>query len=118
MRQEIRYIASGDIHVTFHGGQNAQENWALLDTAAATDLWFHHATDPSCHVIARTPVHLNKALKRKIALQGALLCQQWSSHHRTAHHVPILYTTVQHVTKGERVGSVHTGPCTTVVVKN
>lgn len=108
MRQVTKYIDSAKTDIEFRGGQNAQENWTLVDTSDATDLWFHHGDAASCHVVARIPnakLLQDKNVKRKIAVQGALLCKQWSKY-KSDRHVPIMYTTMQHVTKSDRVGTV------------
>ena len=118
MRQATKYIDSAKIGIEFRGGQNAQENWALVDTSDATDLWFHHGDAASCHVVARIPnaaLLQDKKVKHKIAVQGALLCKQWSKY-KSDRDVPIMYTTMQHVTKSDRVGAVHVASFATLCV--
>ena len=41
----------GDITYTIKIGQNAKENWDLIDNSESFDLWFHLDLFPSPHVI-------------------------------------------------------------------
>ena len=34
-------------------GKNKNENWAIIDDASGTDLWFHISEMPSCHVLLK-----------------------------------------------------------------
>lgn len=94
-------------------GQNAKENWELIDYADAFDLWFHLDNVPSGHVI------IKEILSKKIPL-GAMddffgypyelinmACQHCKSQSKYKNSkATIVYTTVNNVKKGKDIGSV------------
>lgn len=77
-------------------GNNAAENWKLIENAYPEDYWFHIASLPSCHVIC------NDVSKVQ---QCALLCKQHSKY-KNFTSIKVAYTQVKNLSKGKEIGSV------------
>jgi len=75
MKQWIREIDGSEY--TFLIGTHQAENQTIIDNSNATDIWFHVANAPSCHVICQTNNVIIKDKKhlRKVIKQGALCCK-------------------------------------------
>jgi predicted ribosome quality control (RQC) complex YloA/Tae2 family protein len=93
------------ISVTYWIGQNAKDNFDILDKADENDLWFHLYNQPSCHVIARLPGKLDRDDLHHVRKQGAVLCKQYSRF-ASAKNVNIIYTYIKNIEKSEVEGSV------------
>lgn len=108
MKTETKFIPSLNDTVEFKIGQNAQDNFDIIDASNPNDLWFHLYGESSCHVIAsmNSEIKLDKKQKRQIITQGALLCKQ-NSRHKSSKDVNIIYTEIKNIEKTETLGSVH-----------
>tara|TARA_Y100001970_G_C14212427_1_gene847691 strand:- start:2024 stop:2377 length:354 start_codon:yes stop_codon:yes gene_type:complete len=108
MKTETKFIPSLNDTVEFKIGQNAQDNFDIIDASNPNDLWFHLYGESSCHVIAsmNSEIKLDKKQKRQIITQGALLCKQ-NSRHKSSKDVNIIYTEIKNIEKTETIGSVH-----------
>ena len=108
MKLETKYIASLKDSINFKIGQDAQDNFDIIDSSNPNDIWFHLYGESSCHVIAsiNPEIKLDKKQKRQIITQGALLCKQ-NSRHKSAKNVNIIYTEIKNIEKTEIVGTVH-----------
>ena len=102
--------------VTFYIGRTQHENHAILDLGRPTDLWFHVADQPSCHVVAVLPVDCDRKQRNKIIRHGALLCKQYTNSVKSASRVPITYALVSHVTKDMVPGRAHITDERTIIV--
>ena len=112
--QRVNGIATS---IEFWVGQCAQENDDLLRKASPDDMWFHVSSAPSCHVVAILPsgtTYTKKQLK-KIAIQGGVLCKQYSRF-KSAKDVAILYARVHDVHRTDTVGTVTVETFSTVVI--
>jgi predicted ribosome quality control (RQC) complex YloA/Tae2 family protein len=122
MRTVNNYIESIGRYVEYRVGQHAQENMELIATSRPEDLWFHIREKPSCHVVATLPplpphkqTYDKKELK-KIAVQGAVICKQFSKY-KSEHHVSVIYTPISNVVVvTEKVGSVLVDKFYTIVL--
>ena len=78
MKIEKKHIPSLKQDIDFNIGQNAQDNFDIIDISQPTDIWFHLQGTSSCHVIAIIPenMKLDKKQKKQIITQGALICKQ------------------------------------------
>lgn len=105
MKIITKYI--DNIKFVFYVGQNAQENFDIIDASKSHDLWFHIEAAPSCHVIAELddPQKYNKKQLHKIAVQGAVLCKQYSRF-CSDKNVVIIYCPISCVEKQDMIGSV------------
>jgi predicted ribosome quality control (RQC) complex YloA/Tae2 family protein len=90
---------------SFKIGENAQDNFDIIDQSEPSDIWFHVEGRPSCHVIATMPDTINKKEKHKIIKKGAELCKIHSKY-KSEKKLKIVYTKIENVVKSEPVGSV------------
>jgi len=107
MRTITKYIEAIKASIEYRVGQNAKDNYDIIDQSGPDDIWFHINQVSSCHVVATIPSEKkydNKQLK-KIAIQGALLCKQ-NSRYKSDPNISIMYTKIQHVEKTGTVGAV------------
>ena len=81
-------------------GQNAQENWDIIDNADQSEIWFHLDSFPSPHVIIK---HTNPP--KNIIYQAAFLCKDYSKY-KNYKNLKIIYTTCKNIKKTEVKGSV------------
>ena len=102
------YFDKEDINISFYIGQNANDNFFILDNSKPNDLWFHLKDISSCHVIASIPEEfkLSKKVIQKIINTGALLCKSNTSKTKSMKNVEVLYTLVKDVQKTKIIGSV------------
>jgi hypothetical protein len=89
------------ISVTYWIGQDAKDNFDILDRADATDWWFHVYNAPSCHVIAHLPGKLDRDDLRHVKRRGAVICRQYA---KTSDK--IMCAKVEDVKKGTQDGQV------------
>ena len=116
MRKVTQYIESMGQYVEYRVGQHAQENMELIAASQPEDLWFHIREKPSCHVVATMPKQTyDKKQLRKIAVQGAVVCKQFSKY-KSDHNVAVMYTPIAHVAMTETVGSVVVDKYQTIVL--
>jgi predicted ribosome quality control (RQC) complex YloA/Tae2 family protein len=86
-------------------GENAQDNWNIIDISSQNDLWFHLDNKPSPHVILIVPKKI-KVHKQTILYCG-MICKNNSKYNNNK-NVSIIYTEIKNITKGEDIGSVIT----------
>lgn len=117
MKVEQRYIDSIKSNVTFCIGQNAAENFDIIDASNPNDLWFHIHDCASCHVVAN--IHLFVGIDRKqltkVVKQGALLCKQYSKHKSTK-NIHVMFSKIENVTKTSKIGMVNVQGCKLVSI--
>lgn len=117
------HFESFDVTIKYIIGQNASENFKIIDDAnndayndAQSDahsdaneyyMWFHIDGYPSCHVICKIPDNLSKKDFLKIIKRGALCCKEHSKY-RTEKSVSVIYTYLKNVKKTDIIGSVIT----------
>jgi predicted ribosome quality control (RQC) complex YloA/Tae2 family protein len=87
-------------------GRNKKENWDLIDASNETDIWFHVANVPSCHIFLKTEEPISK-IPRQVIKRCACLCKSYSSS-ASIKNCEIIYTTIANIKKGEHVGEVIT----------
>ena len=80
-------------------GQNAKENWDLLDNNE-NFLWFHLKSFPSCHVII-----LNENPKETTIQKAAELCKE-NTKYKSLKNIKVNYTPIKNIKKSKEVGSV------------
>jgi predicted ribosome quality control (RQC) complex YloA/Tae2 family protein len=107
MRKVTKYIESIKGYIEFQVGQNAKENFELIDISNPNDLWFHINQQASCHVVATLPQDniIDKRILKKIAIQGAVICKHYSRH-KSESAISVMYTPIKNVKKGGNMGSV------------
>jgi len=92
--------------ITFHIGQNQNENFDVIDTGKSNDLWFHSNKMSSCHVVAILPECLEKKDLRQIIKMGALLCKSNTNKLKSIRQVEIIYSLIKNLTKTSVPGCV------------
>ena len=97
----------GTTKYTIRIGQNAKENWELIDNSDPFDLWFHLDDLTSSHVIISQDLHSNPEVfypNEIISLAGNY-CKTHSKQKKSP-KVKIIYAKVSNLSKGKNVGSV------------
>ncbi len=120
MRTITKYIDSIRGNIEFRVGQNAQDNFDLIDDSSPDNLWFHIRGHASCHVVAAIQkgtegVRYDKKQLRHIATQGAVICKQHSKY-KSESNVQVMYTQIQHVFKTSIVGMVNVNTYRTIEI--
>lgn len=105
MKQQDIYFPQ--LHDTFVYtiGQNAQDNFDIIDAADPDDYWFHVHDAPSAHVIVRIPTDYNKKEKGYIIKKGCELAKQHSSS-KSSKKVVCVFCKVRHLAKTSVPGKV------------
>lgn len=106
MKTIIRNIQGFEL--SYHIGQNAAENFEIIDNSEEHDLWFHIESAPSCHVVVSLENHkYDKKQLHKIAVQGAILCKQYSRY-KSDKNICVVYCRICDIIKSkEFIGTVH-----------
>lgn len=81
-------------------GENADENWELLDTSDYEYYFFHLASFPSCYVIMECSEPTTDML-----MKGASLCKN-STKYKKIKNIKIDYCKCSNLIKGGKVGEV------------
>jgi predicted ribosome quality control (RQC) complex YloA/Tae2 family protein len=81
-------------------GENAAENWSLLDTSDKEHYYFHLSSFPSCYVILE---HDEPTLD--MLQHGAMLCKN-STKYRLVKNIKVDYCKCSNLKRGEHVGEV------------
>ena len=91
MKIITRYIDSIKCDIAYRIGQNAADNFCIIDASNEPDLWFHIESSPSCHVVASIENRTyDKKQLHKIAIQGAMLCKQ-NSKYKSDKNISVVY---------------------------
>jgi len=111
------FIPAIEREITFYIGQNAQDNFDMIDMCKGIDMWFHVHNESSCHVIAVIPGDntYNKKQFAKIIIQGALCCKQ-NSNVKNKQGVEICYSRLINIVKTHVVGQVYMREYKTTIV--
>lgn len=107
MKIITRYIDAIKENIEFLIGENAQDNFDVIDASDPEDIWFHLTELPSCHIVAKIPFYDNYNRKQihKIVVQGADICKQHSKF-KSQKKVQVTYTKIKNVNKTHITGSV------------
>jgi predicted ribosome quality control (RQC) complex YloA/Tae2 family protein len=106
------YILDNIIKYEFIIGQNAKENWEIIDDADTNDMWLHIADYPSCHVVIKKygleegDTENNINYPNQVIAIGADYCKEFSKY-KDKKKVKIVYTLIKNVDKGRVIGSVN-----------
>jgi len=84
-------------------GKNKLENDELVRKAKSTDIWFHIANAPSCHVVLIA--HNEKSLPKQVIKRCACLCKSNSSS-SSIKNCEIIYTTISNIECTDILGQV------------
>jgi len=81
-------------------GENAKENWFLLDQAQPEHYFFHLSSFPSCYVILETEIH---PVSMDMIIVAANLCKIYTKY-RNFKNLKVDYCLCNNVIKGEVIG--------------
>ena len=81
-------------------GENAKENWALIDASQSEWWWFHLKSFPSSHVVLETSEPTNEEL-----IAAATWCKD-TTKYRNLKNLKVSYCQIKNIKKAEKVGSV------------
>jgi predicted ribosome quality control (RQC) complex YloA/Tae2 family protein len=96
-------------NIKFLLGQNAQENWNILEKAEKINsdyIWFHLNSFPSSYVIMYSTLNeLNDNSLNNYLNYGAQLCKN-NSKYKNYNDLKICYTTLKNLSKTNKIGEV------------
>ena len=81
-------------------GQNAQENWDLIDESHTSWYWFHLKSFPSSHVVLCCDDPSQNNL-----VEAATYCKT-STKYKNVPNIKISYCQIENIRKADQVGSV------------
>lgn len=81
-------------------GENAHENWSLIDSSEAEWWWFHLKSFPSSHVVLQTNEPTNEEL-----IAAATWCKD-TTKYRNLKNLKVSYCQIKNIKKAEKPGSV------------
>lgn len=88
-------------------GNNAQENWNLLEMASDNHLFFHLSSFPSCYVILELEDEIKDFfILNKILEKAALECKL-NTKYKNLKNIKVDYCLVSNVIKGDILGEVY-----------
>jgi predicted ribosome quality control (RQC) complex YloA/Tae2 family protein len=101
MKKEV--FTYNNVEYLIYIGKDKSENWALIDAAVPSDIWFHVKDVPSCHVILKCSGKL-KDVPRAVLSRCFILCKQNSP--KSSEKSEIIYAPINNVKKGCHEGQV------------
>lgn len=84
-------------------GENKEENDFLVSSAKDTDIWFHLASFPSCHVILESESH--DIITKDMIRHCAFLCKE-NTKYKHIKKVKIIFTNIKNVKRTTIPGNV------------
>ena len=84
-------------------GQNAKENWKILDNSEETDVFFHLSKLPSCYVIIRNDSEEYPDFS--VLKKACSICLEHTKY-RNLRNIKVDYTMCSNLKKGKILGEV------------
>ena len=118
MKTESVFIPELNRNINYLIGQNAKDNFAVIDEGFEDDLWFHAKLFSSCHVVCLLPneIELTEKEKKGVIRKGAELCKEHTNKLKLIEKVAINYTEIKNVTKTKTPGLVNIVKMNTIIV--
>ena len=82
-------------------GENAKDNWNLIDASSPDDIWFHTSDYPSSHVVVDAPI------PKQVIIRCCCICKSHSKA-KSIKNAEIIYTSIKNISKTNIVGQVTT----------
>lgn len=92
------FVFKGTNYIIKIGG-NSGENDALVRASSNSDIWFHVADSPSCHVVLSNMGKMNE-IPRQVIKRCACLCVAFTKYRR------VKYTEIANIQTTDKVGQV------------
>ena len=108
MKMQSIYIDRLKRDIEFIIGENARDNFLVIDQGSSEDYWFHINNESSCHVIARVPDGLDRKQRGYIIRKGAEVCKM-NSKFRSVKGIEIVYAKIKNIEKTDIPGKVIMG---------
>ena len=118
MKVVERFIEPLNTTFRYIVGQNAQDNFDIIDDADENDYWFHVQNEPSCHVIcdlSKLSIPLDKKQLRYVLKQGSIICKQ-NSKYASMPETTIVYTQIKNVAKTNIIGQVSVANSKVIII--
>jgi predicted ribosome quality control (RQC) complex YloA/Tae2 family protein len=96
-------------------GQNATDNWKLIDASDPNDIWFHTSDYPSSHIIISCINNTIGKLPKQAITRCACICKAHSKA-KALDNVEIIYTNVSNLKKTSVVGEVLTSKTKSIII--
>ncbi len=96
-------------------GNNAEENWKIIDDSSQNDIWFHLENVPSPHIILKTDNNDLKHFNKQTFIHCASLCKE-NSKYSNSKKISVIFTKIKNVNKADTVGSVTTSNTKNIVL--
>lgn len=106
MKTENLFLQGLNREITFHIGQNKNENFDVINKGEPDDLWFHANEVSSCHVVAIIPKDISRKEIKYIIKAGAILCKKYTNKLKILSDIEIIYTKIKNIEKTECLGCV------------
>ena len=106
MKKEVLLLQGLNREITFHIGQNKNENFDVIDKGDPDDLWFHANEISSCHVVANIPSDISDKDRKYIIKAGALLCKKYTNKIKSLNDIEVVYTKIKYIEKTQYIGCV------------
>jgi predicted ribosome quality control (RQC) complex YloA/Tae2 family protein len=106
MKTIVLFIKRLNREITFHIGENQNENFDVINLGKPDDLWFHSNNESSCHVVAILPENIDKKDLRHIIKIGAILCKSNTNKLKSLKNIEIVYSQIKNVIKTSIPGRV------------
>lgn len=108
MKSETFVLDDGE-KIVFHIGQNAKDNFQIIDNSEPDDIWFHIKDISSCHIVAQISKYYDTESMQTIIELGSALCKQNTRKlNSLKSRVDVIYTEIKNVKKTKTLGQVET----------
>jgi predicted ribosome quality control (RQC) complex YloA/Tae2 family protein len=94
-------------------GENAQDNWSLIDSSDPNDVWFHTNDYASSHIVVSN--NNNLKLPKQVITRCACICKAHSKA-KSLKKVEIIYTPISNLTKTGIVGQVISSNVKSIII--
>ena len=86
-------------------GENAQDNWNLLDQSASNYVLFHLSSFSSCYLVLETSYNILTDIPLDIIKKSAELCKN-KTKYKNMTDIKVDYTFCNNIKKGDTIGEI------------
>jgi predicted ribosome quality control (RQC) complex YloA/Tae2 family protein len=90
-------------------GNNAEDNWKVIDDSDELDIWFHLDEYPSAHIVLKTNKKELNTINKQILFKCASECRNRTNIKdiKKDKKIKVIYTEIKNIKKGNDIGSVY-----------